>query len=248
VSSRGEDVTPEQLAGVLLTQEEVYVEFPNLVFNAEGSGPINNAQAAANSVDPDDGVLDIIEAGRLTGYIRDFQGFLPLSEGAQTAPLLGRSEVEVFEDPASADLFLQNFVQELERFEGVAVNGAVTTAIEHLTAAALGEKAVALRADVEDLDFGFKGTFHIVAWLRGPILASVGIVSPQGADHAEAANRLARRMDLRIDEVFSGQLDVSSPPTPAGAAGSNGGLTEQKSMLDYGPCSIWMVGLSDEGI
>lgn len=192
---------------------------------------MDNADAADNTPDPDDTAEDITAAGRLDGYGHDFSDDVSMFSGNITAPFFASSSVAVFLDPSSAKSFLQDRVEELDRWQGISLEGVILTSVEHIESPALGENTAAGRLGVEAPDLEFKTTNHCVRYQRGSVIASVCVVGPQGQDRATAVASLAHRMDKRIDGALSEQIVVTPLPRPIPTTVDN---NVERKALDQG--------------
>ena len=78
-----------------------------------------------------------------------------------------------------------------------------------LVAPEVGSDTVAgiARFSVSQLDIELSANF--VSWLRGPVVAGVSVTALDGADVSSATERLARKMDQRIDGVLAGEITAT---------------------------------------
>ena len=85
-SEPGPGLTGEQMAAIMLTQEDIDTEFPSLEFDPDTSGFADNADAAEDTFDPDDIEADITAAGRITATSTSLPIFRAYSAGAGRDP------------------------------------------------------------------------------------------------------------------------------------------------------------------
>ena len=179
---------------------------------------------SSETTDPNDTASDLAASGRLDGYALEFSDPQALF-GDET--LAGRifgvgTSVDLFDTQESATAFLQREIEDIRRFQGSAIEGVTLKEFQEFIAPDVGTHAVAGRFIVSV--FGLDLAVHLtgVRWVRGPVVATVGITALDDADQSGAIERLTLRMDQRIDDVLAGEISVTPiipSPTPSGDAG-----------------------------
>ena len=203
---------------MVLTQADIQAEFPGLPLDPEDSGYHDNEAAADDSIDPDDTASNLAVRGRLDGYALEFSDPLLLFDGTISAGVFNiGSSVALFDSPQSAQASIRREIEVLSRLQGNEIEeGVILKEFQESVAPDVGMDTVAGRLTVS-LDLpGFKrdvaSTF--VRWRRGPVVAAVGAVALDDKDLSAAIERLAQRMEERIDDVLSGE-SVVKPSDPA---------------------------------
>ena len=199
------EVTREHLPGMVLTEEDVAVEFPFMVPDPVESGYQDNEVEAEDTIDPEDTASDLEARGRIDGYEVAFSDF-EILVGGETSPgrpTFATSSVDLFDTPESALAFIQRQIDDFRRFAGSQVEeGFILEALLEFDAPDVGEDTVAGRLDAilsaPGLETELKATF--VVWRRGPVVAVVFVTAVNEEDYGAAVERLARRMDQRILE------------------------------------------------
>ena len=212
VPVHGEDVTGVQMAGMMLPQEIVATEFSSPEFHEDVSGFFTSAHVASSTIDPDDTANDIESAGWLDGYRSVFSNLTFDFALLLEAKLFIESDIKVFRDSASAREFLLKEINDFERFHGVPIDSGSITSVELLEPPALGEFSMAMWIKLGNPEPDVYLSIYKVGWVRGPILASIGLVEPVGSNKSAAIFRLAQRMDERMDQVMLGDIVVEPLP------------------------------------
>ena len=97
------------------------------------------------------------------------------------------------------------------------IEGVILEEFQQLDAPDVGTGAVAGRLTLSTVGFNVTLYSTFVAWIRGPVVARVGVGTLDDADLNAVVNRLALRMDQRIDGVLAGEIPaapVVQVPTP----------------------------------
>ena len=221
-------VTREHLPGMVLDQADIRAEFREAALEPEASGYWDNEVAADDTIDPGDTAADLAARGHLDRYEHSFSDLLALMFGAPSEgrPFLVEAIVDLFDGQPSAQALLQRQVQDFRRFQGIEIKGFQGIEIEGLTlevfeelvAPDLGTDAVSGRFLVTAGGAKAKPYATFVSWVRGPVVALVRVAAHDDADLSAAVNRLALRMDQRIDEVLAGGIAAAPVVRAATAA------------------------------
>ena len=201
----------DDLPGMVLGQSAVEAEFPGLQVNPQASGYRNNEAAAAASVDPDDRASDLAAQGRLDGYTLEFSDPAAFSSSATGIPIGATISVVLFVTPELAEVSLQRELDEIELFFGSEVAGITLKEFRRLDAPNLGSSAVAGRLTFKMEVLNADTTSSFVSWRRGPIVASLSVTALEGEVRSSALERLAMRIDERIEGVLTGKIIVVAP-------------------------------------
>ena len=101
---------------MVLVQVDIDAEFPELLFDVEESGYVDNDAAAEDTIDPDDTGSDLTDSGRLDGYEHAFFDFDALER-----PIILGAQVNLFSSDQEALDFLQRQVDDFRLFQGVEI-------------------------------------------------------------------------------------------------------------------------------
>ncbi len=222
--------TRDHLPGMVLAQADIESEYPGIPLDPDNSGYQDNEASADDTTDPNDTASDLAAKGRLDGYGLEF--FDPQALFGDETPA-GRifgvgTSVDLFDTQESATAFLQREIEDIRRFQGIAIEGVTLNEFQEFIAPDVGTHAVAGRFIVSV--FGFEQAGHITAvrWIRGPILATVGVTAFDDTDQSGAVERLTLRMDQRIDDVLAGDISVTLiiPPLPPSSDASEAARRE----------------------
>jgi len=206
-SDPGPGLTGEQMAAIMLTQEDIDTEFPSLEFDPDASGFADNADAAEDTFDPDDTEADITAAGRITGYDHIFSDFSQMFSGSDGVPFLLGTEIHVLKDEDAAAGFLSMLAEEPKRLEDTEIEDGITLrSVETLVpGVALGSESKGYQAEVEFADFGAWSVYSVL-WRRGSAVLLLGFAGAEGSDPGESVWRLAARMDARVNQTLAGEI------------------------------------------
>ena len=219
-------VTREYLPGMVLDQTDVDAEFPGLSLGVEDSGYVDNEAATEDTIDRNDTAADLTAGGRLDGYRHEFLNPAALFEASPAAglPVSVEALVDLFDSQRSAQAYLQLQMEDFRRFQGIEIERATLEEFQELGAPDVGTDAVAGRLTYSTVGFKVKLYSTFVAWIKGPVVARIVVGALDDADLRTAVNRLALRMDQRIDGVLAGEIRVTPiipSPTPSGDAGES---------------------------
>ena len=223
------DVTRDHLPAMVLAHSEIQLEFPFLQLEPTLTGYQDNEQAAGQTMDPNDTSGDLAERGRLDGYETEFVDSAVQASGltSQERPLGLSVSLNLMETPESARRYLKDQMDEIQRFQGVDVDGTIVNEFRQAELAGLVEYAVADCVTIAIAAFGATAQAGVVLWQRGPIVAIVGVTGFDDSDRSAAIERLARQMDRRIKRVLAGEIPpalitptATAPSTPTVVGGS----------------------------
>ncbi len=225
------EVTRADLAIMVLPADELGRLADGLRLGRDDSGRSSNAAAARQSLDPQDSARRLRGAGRVDGYELTYSSPGTLSGKRKRGVVSVGSSVELMQDAVDASRFLNKRVNDYERFEGTVSEGVRLQGASTFAVPTIGEETQGIRGTVR----GFGLTLHttVVAFRRGRIVASVGVVRVDRRDMTAAATRLAITLDSRIQRVLGGQLEEDPVALPG---------VERRPRIDPKPLTL---GLAD---
>lgn len=223
-----EDVSPSELAIMVLPPEELGTAADGLEPDGELSGTSTAADAASGSVDPGDTPADIERSGRRTGYdlhlvdvdlgaLQRRAGVVELATG-----------VELFGTAEQAAGYRERVLGAYERFVGREISPGVTLARADPEEADVGDEGTLVRSTLSGDGFVVHST--AVDFRVDDVVGTVLVSRADPEDAGEQALELARALERRIRAAAAGELDdrpvqvegarTGTPPTPpAGARG-----------------------------
>jgi hypothetical protein len=192
---------------MVLTQPDIDAESTNLVLT---SGVfLSHEDVASHTINPTDTSSDLESLGFLDGYENTFQD---LSRPLSFTVL---ADIYRWDTPSSAEAFIRTEVVDSRRLNGSELlEGVAFTEFEELTPPDVGTNAVASLHTLKIEAFDSETTITTVLWQRENIVASIRMKTSSDAGTEDIIERLASRMDERIDGVLSGQIPLVSVPTP----------------------------------
>jgi len=204
-------ITKAQLAAMVLPREELGASVEGLTPD-EDVGATGNAEAADDSLDPEDTATSLRGAGRVIGhklyYTHPKLASLKVRKGALSVG----TEVELLEDSVYAAQYLHKQLTDYERLKGTVEPGLKLRSISAFEAVAIGEEAGGGRGTIT-IPGLLTGHETYVVFRRHRIVATVAIVRADRRDVRQEALRIAVELDRRIQAVLAGEIDVT-PPHP----------------------------------
>lgn len=215
-------ITKRQLAAMVLPAEALG-DVTRGLEPSDDSGTVDNAEAADDSLDPDDTAKTLKTAGRVTGHAHGFE--YPKLVARKKGVYSVGSSVDLFEDPVYAAQFLHARLGDYDRFKD-AVPGLKLSRYARFDAVGIGDEAGAQRLKVK-VPGVFTGYVTEVYFRRGRIVASVSIFRADKQDEEDEALRLATELDRRVQGVLAGEIGPAPPseaPSTAIAAAARDAL------------------------
>jgi hypothetical protein len=200
------------MAAMVLALADVQAEFQDLEEDVAESGPVDAASAAEGTIDP----VDTAESLELSGFVDGYASSFSHPEDI----FFVQSIITVFDSSRSARSFISKELQDLRRYEGQNIEGAILRSTEEFDAAVLGDGAVGARVTASLAFADIMVTS--VMWLRDTAVLSVDIISVEVTDYNAASLRLGQRMDARVQGVMTGEIPATPAPTP-GPPGNQSG-------------------------
>jgi hypothetical protein len=197
-------VTKGQLAAMVLPQRDLGPLARGLVVG-DDSGRTSNRETAEGTPDPRDSGRTLARAGRIDGYRASFGGGGLVAESDRGAFAVA-TEVELFRDEGAASAYLRKQIDDLERERGKTRQGVKVAAIERFEVDDVGEEAHGLAATFAIRDRAWFGTF--VAFRRGRVVGSAFVALKREREIGDQVERLAQKLDDRIQRVAEGTLPV----------------------------------------
>jgi hypothetical protein len=202
------EISRAQLAAMVLPAEALGASIEGLERD-EDSGVIGNADAADDSIDPDDTGRSLKGAGRVTGYDLEYVHPRLISARGGKRTLDVRTAVELFEDPVFATQYLQARLGDYVRFRK-AVPGVRLSVYSEFEVVAIGDEAGGRRVKAT-FPGVLTGYVTDVVFRRGRIVATVEVVRADRSDARQEALRLAVELDRRIQAVLAGEIAPTKP-------------------------------------
>lgn len=213
-----------------LPLEELGEGVAGLEVDGGESGPSDNEDAAANTLDPDDSGADLGRGGRIGGY--DLLYVDPSAYAAGEGLVSVGTSIDLFTDGTSASALLRKERGDYERLIGTEAPAGTLARAETWTLEGLGEEAFELRVAYDSSGVRAYGT--AVGFRLGRILGWVVVGTADGADVHARVEALARALERRIESVLLG--DVTGEPEPLPAAEPGGGL--DLAAMALGPADL----------
>ena len=198
-------VTKDHLPVMVLPQEDLGEEFADLEVD-EGSGFVDNQEAADNSIDPDDTAGDLEGAGRINGYELVYidSDLLSALEAGGGVYEVGTG-VELFEDGRAASDYLAKQVDDYLGLEGEEIDvGLTLEKVETFAVGGLADEAVGLRARASLRDVQLYGT--VVIFRLDRLVGAVGVGRVDDANVNSQVEAIARALEQRIEGVLLGDI------------------------------------------
>jgi len=208
------EISDEELALMVLPQEELGQEYADFELDETESGYRSNEDVAAEDFDPDEEAQDIERFGRVGGYEASYSRWSLLAAPAWTV-----LSVDLFEDSDGASGYVADTLadfqaqlgQEQEEWAGL-------EEFTRLDVEKIGDETEAFRvkATFED-EGGIQYTLCVTAvvFRKGRILGAVGVAREDDQDIVSQVVALARKLDERIEAVLRGDITVMPGPSPA---------------------------------
>ncbi len=204
------EITKRQLAVMVLSAKELGAATARLELE-DDAGIVANAEAADDSLDPDDTAKSLRSDGRLTGYELGYSHPKLLSGGASKGTLAVGTAVDLLEGPVYAAQYLHARLNDYELFKN-ALPGVKLSGYSTFDAATVGEEAGGqqVKIMVPGVITGYETDVY---FRRGRVVAYVEVVRADREDARDEALELAAALDRRIQAVLAGELEVE-PPKP----------------------------------
>jgi hypothetical protein len=174
-----------------------------------GSGPVDNATAADNSINPDDTERDMERKGRISGYGLDYSNPGP---GEDDVLQVGTS-VSLWEDADKASTSLNEAIAEFLEYEGEEIDGLVLAKAERFEVNGLGDEAVGMRIEMDVPGLG--SIYGTAVYVRMDRLGlNANMLGFSSEDYAEDMISLARKHLQWVTDVVTGDLDPDPVEIP----------------------------------
>lgn len=194
-------VTKAQLAAMVLPADELGASIQGL--QVDDSGVVSNADAADDSVDPEDNGENMKGDGRVTGYELSYEH--PKLIASKGALGIGTS-VDLFQDPVYAAQFLHERLNDYDRFKN-GVPGMRFSRYSEFEAVAIGDEGAGQHLTIT-IPGVVSGQETDVVFRRGRIVARVEVARVDRKDVRDEALKLAAQLDRRIQAVLAGEIEV----------------------------------------
>ena len=215
---------------MVLPEQEIKAEFPDLTLDADESGYQDNEKAADDTIDPSDTAAELAALGRLDGYALGLLNPQALLGGeTSSGSVFGvETSVALFDSSASAQSFMLRQLADTRRYVGASLEGVTIEEYEELPILELGPVSVAGQVTISFLGSDRGAYIDFITWTRGRVNATIAITAFGVADLDDLMKRLAATMNQRIDGVLTGEIGSAPIPSPtpsaAEAAARNEGI------------------------
>jgi len=216
-------VTQDDLAVMVVPQDELGDGAEALQVDPEDSGPISAGKAAEDTIDPKDTAKSLRRSGWTAGYELNYSDPKRAAAFARRRGLIvAGSSVESFETDSAARERLVKEIRDYERFEGKTIQGAKLENFDTFDVG-VGDEAWGVRF------VGRVGKVRVYAtgvfFRHGALVATAGVLRADATVERGTAIELARALDERIERRLAGQLRealVSLPEKPKHAKSAKG--------------------------
>lgn len=205
-------ITKAQLADMVLPRAELGTIAAG-TRPAPETGAVGNAEAAEDSLDPDDSGSSLRSAGRLAGHKAYFGGNYLAVLKRQAGLYLVGTEIELMEDPVYAAQYLHKQLGDFQRFTGAQSDGTDLSGVSSFQVTGIGDEAGGLHATSSNGKR--KLHFTAVAFRRERIVAVAAIVRADRENADNQARALAVKLDKRIQDVLAGRISPEQAEPPA---------------------------------
>jgi hypothetical protein len=204
-------ISKAQLAAMVLPQGELGTIAARLTFD-ERSGPVENAQAAEDTIDPDDTARSVRSAGRLAGHKAWFGDSSLASVRKGRGVFFVGTEIELLEDPVYAAQYLHKQLDDFQRFQGRQDSGTTLTRVRPFPVTRVGDEGEGFRATAT----AGKDVLYITAVLfrRTRVMGAAIVVRADKQDARREAHALAAKLDERIQGVLAGEIEPETRTPP----------------------------------
>lgn len=168
----------------------------------DDSGASDNADAADDTIDPNDTARDLQRAGRIAGYDLYFSDFDALIAEGHGLAVIGTS-VELFRDAPAAARYMSKQLGAYERFEGKTVEEISLRHVGHFDVDDLGDEEAGVVLELEKENA--KARFWVVAFRVDRLVATANVFT-DGVSGESLSSEIAGALRKRIDEVAAGRL------------------------------------------
>ncbi len=205
-------ITKAQLAAMVLPQAELGTVAQGLKADGDG-GPVDNAEAAADTLDPEDTGKSVRSAGRLGGHAAYYGGTNLVSAKKPRGVVIVGTEVELMEDTVYAAQYLHKELGDLQRFQGKQDDGSKLSGVTSFEVTGVGDEA---EGQLATSTFGKKRLYLTAVAFRREQVIGVALVARADTEDAQGeARALAVKLDQRVQDVLAGRIGAKpAPPEP----------------------------------
>lgn len=218
------EISHEELALMVLPQEEFGAQYAELELDEDISGFVSNEEAIEDDHDGDDERRDIERFGRVNGYAEVYSS----PPGGQAGPsalsevdLMVGTGVELLRDVEGASGRLEDEIGDYERElrEEAGAEDAQEVDLRLFSPAGIGDEAVGLQVQLPLPllpDGGLKLFYNVthVSFRRGRLVGAVVVGEFDEGDRRDEVATLARKLDERIQAVLRGDITPLPAATP----------------------------------
>ncbi len=216
------EISHEELALMVLPQEEFGAEYAELELDEDISGFVSNEEAIEDDHDGDDERRDIERFGRVNGYAEVYS----IPPGGQAGPsalsevdLMVGTGVELLRDPEGASDRLEDEIGDYERElrEEAGAEDAQEVDLRLFSPGGIGDEAIGLQVHLPlPLDGGLRLFYNVthVSFRRGRLVGAVVVGQFDERDRRDEVAALAHKLDERIQAVLRGHITPTRATTP----------------------------------
>ena len=216
------EISDEELALMVLPQEEFGAEYAGLELDEGASGFLSNEEAIENDYDGEDERGDIERFGRVNGYAEVYSSPLGAEDDpsalSETGLMVGIG-VELLRDTEGASGRLEDEIADYEREfrEEAGAEEGQEAELRLFSPAGIGDEAVGLQMEFPvPVDAGLKVFYNAthVSFRRGRLVGAIVIGEFYDRDRRDEVVALARKLDERIQAVLRGDITAAPATTP----------------------------------
>jgi hypothetical protein len=216
------DISDEELALMVLPQEEFGGEYAGLELDEAASGFLSNEEAIETNSDGEDEQRDIERFGRVNGYTEVYSSPLAVEDDPSAASEMGLmlgTGVELLRDSEGASGRLEDEIADYEREfrEEAGAEEAQGADLQFFSIDDVGDEATGLQMEFPvSVDAGLSLLYNAthVSFRRGRLVGAIVIGEFVAADRRDEVVALARKLDERIQAVLRGDITPSPATTP----------------------------------
>jgi hypothetical protein len=212
------DISDEELALMVLPQEEFGAEYAGLDLDEDASGFLSNEMAIETDYDGEDERGDIERFGRVNGYTEVYSSPLVGEDDPSASNEMGLmlgTGVELLRDADGASGRLEDEIADYQKefSEEAGAEDVQQRELQVFSPDGVGDEATGLQVEFAvTVDTGLSLLYNAthVSFRRGRLVGAIVIGEFNARDRRDEVVALARKLDERIQAVLRG--DITPPP------------------------------------
>ncbi len=216
------EISDEELALMVLPQEEFGVEYAGLELDEVASGFMSNETAIENAYDGEDERRDIEGFGRVNGYTEVYSSPLAVEDDPSASSEMGLmlgTGVELLRDGDGASGRLEDEIADYQKevSEEAGAEDVQQGDLQLFSPDGVGDEATGLQMEFPvSVDTGLSLLYNAthVSFRRGRVVGAIVIGEFNARDRRDEVVALARKLDERIQAVLRGDITPSPATTP----------------------------------